>query len=302
LINHHAILIIIFITELLFSGGCQKNKQQEFGSGNRIISLAPHITEIIYALDEQDQLIAVTDYCHYPEEAEKKEKIGGLLNPNIEKMVRLKPTLLLGLPSHEKLNLELQKFGLTVTMMPNENIADVFKTINKIGMMIGHADQAHELVNQINARLDTLKMNAIKKTISAVLMIGREEGTLRNIMAAGNDTYIDELWRLVGGVNSYSDLPNRYGSINIESLLLRDPEVIIVFDMKKNKGVTRMQISPEWKYVENLSAVKNKNIFEVGGDHTMIPGPRMVLLAEDFSNIIKRVSGMNESPTSDGDK
>jgi iron complex transport system substrate-binding protein len=295
--NHYAILIIIFIAEFLFSNGCQENERQESGAGNRIISLAPHITEIIYALHGQDQLIAVTDYCRYPEEVEKKEKIGGLLNPNIEKMVRLKPTLLFGLPSHDKLNLELQKFGLTVTMMPNENIADVLNTINNIGMLIGHTDQAHELVNQINSRLDTLRMNTIKKPISAVLMIGREDGTLRNIMAAGSDTYIDELWRLVGGVNSYSDLPTRYGAINIESLLLRDPEVIIVFDMKRNKGVTRMQISPEWQYVKNLSAVQNKNIFVVGGDHTMIPGPRMVLLAEDFSKIIKSVSRMKGSPS-----
>ena len=109
------------------------------------------------------------------------------------------------------------------------------------------------------------------------------------ITAAGEDTYMNELWRLVGGQNSYTDLPSRYGTISIESLLLRDPDVIIEFDMNKERGITRLDITPEWTHLENLKAVKNRNIFVVGGNHTMIPGPRLVLLAEDFSEIMKLV-------------
>jgi iron complex transport system substrate-binding protein len=120
-------------------------------------------------------------------------------------------------------------------------------------------------------------------------MIGREKGTLRNITIAGNNTYINELWQLVGGKNSYMDLPTRYGTINLESLLLRDPKVIIEFDMKLKRGVYRTELSSEWDNFKNINAVKEGNIFIIGGNHTMIPGPRLILLAEDFKEIINSV-------------
>lgn len=267
-------------------GGCKTTKDKDLPSEKRIISLAPHITEIIYALNAQDQLIGVTDYCIYPEEAASKDKIGGLIDPNIEKMVTLKPTRLFGLLSHEKLAENLSKFGLTVTMMPNENLEDVHNSIMKIGELLGHRDEAKLLVRQMNSILDSLRENSLDKTIQGVLMIGREKGTLKNITVAGNDTYIDQLWGIVGGQNGYSDLPTRYGTINLESLLLRDLNVIIEFDMKRPRGVYRRDISPEWDFLKNLEVVQKGNIFVIGGNHTFIPGPRLVLLAKDFRKII----------------
>jgi iron complex transport system substrate-binding protein len=287
---YHALFFFIVFLGIFCINGCRKTDEKKDILENRIISLAPHTTEIIYALEAQNQLLAVTDYCRYPEDASTKAKIGGLLNPNIEKMVSLHPTHLFGLPSHEKLSHDLQKYGIMVTMLPNENISDVLHTITTIGQTIDHTDQADRLVRQINGTLDSLKMTSNNKSTTAVLMIGREKGTLRNITAAGKDTYVNELWDLVGGKNSYSDLPTRYGTISLESLLLRDPNVIIEFDMKRERGVFHMEISTEWNFLENLSAVKNKNIFVVGGNHTMIPGPRLILLAEDFSKIIKDVT------------
>jgi iron complex transport system substrate-binding protein len=288
-------IIYIFFCFLILNG-CEQSKENVVPSEIKFISLAPHITEVIYALNAQNQLIAVTDFCRYPEDAFSKEKIGGFLNPNIEKMLTLNPTFLFGLPSHEKLSQQLKKFGLTVIMMPNENTTDVLQTINSIGKIIDRREQANHLVQQIKNTLDTLKLNSTGKSIQAVLMVGREKGSLRNITVAGKNTYIDELWERVGGKNSYADLATRYGMINLESLLLRDPDVIIEFDMKKARGIYREDITPEWRYMENLKAVKNKNIFVIGGSHTMIPGPRIILLAEDFNEIVKAVVAKRELP------
>ena len=294
--NLSNIVVTVTLIVILSFSGCQNYSEEKDVSETRIISLAPHTTEIIYALEAQDKLIAVTDYCRFPRDAQTKDKIGGLLNPNIEKMVSLNPTHLFGLPSHEKLGKDLQKYGLKVTMLSNENISDVLNTITSIGQNIDHVDQAKKLLNQINERLDSLKMIGSSRAISAVLMIGREKGTLRNITAAGPDTYVDELWDLVGGNNCYSDLPIRYGTINLESLLLKDPEVIIEFDMKRERGIFRREITSEWNYLKNLQAVKHNNIFVIGGNHTLIPGPRLVLLAEDFSKIIMAVSDNRKIP------
>ena len=289
-------VLVSFLAVLVTLYGCTSTNEKEITSNTRIISLAPHITEIIYALNAQDQLVAVTDFCRYPVEAESKEKIGGLLDPNIEKIITLKPTHLFGLPSHEKLSRDLAKFGLIITMISNENIPDVLYSINKIGEMIDRAEQATHLINRTSYILDSLRENKINKNIPTVLMIGREKGTLQNITVAGSNTYLDELWKIVGGENSYADLPTRYGTISLESMLLRDPEVIIEFDMKRKRGVYRSDMSSEWDVLDNIKAVKQENVFVIGGNHTLIPGPRLVLLAKDFSKIINAVMANHELP------
>ena len=283
------ISVIAFISVVIILA-CQTNEQQVKSESIRIISLAPHITEIIYALDAQDQLIAVTDFCNYPADAQKKEKIGGLLNPNTEKMITLKPTHFFGMLSHEKLNQQLESFGYKITMMPNEEVSNVLESIRLIGNDIGRQEAAEGLIRQINRLFDSLRVSAdYQKRIPAVLLIGRSKGSLQNMTVAGKDTYIDEMWEMVGGKNIYSDLPTRYGSINLESLLIRDPAVIIEFDMQKERSVEKADLGPEWQLLKDTRAVKNGQVYVVGGNHTMIPGPRMTLLAEDFKKIIGQV-------------
>ena len=157
--------VFLFFTIIIISA-CKKNKE-DVPVGNRIISLAPNITEIIYAIDADEELVAVTDYCRYPEEAKKKVKIGGLLNPNIEMILRLKPTILFGVPAHAKLNQELQKFGLSITMIPNETISDVVSSIEKIGAETGHETEAKHLITSIRDSLSILK-SLSSKSVSKV--------------------------------------------------------------------------------------------------------------------------------------
>jgi iron complex transport system substrate-binding protein len=286
LLNKITLLIWLFLYIFTFIS-CSSDKNKGSSSEIRCISLSPHITEIIYALEAQDQLIAVTDFCQYPNEAVKKEKIGGLLDPNIEKIIALKPTHLFGVPAHEKLNQEIQKFGLNIIMMPNENIEDVLKSIKIIGQEIELHEKSNQLIQKINIKFDSIRVKSSeRKKVKAVLIIGREKGNLRNIMVAGNNTFLDQIWQLVGGQNIYADLASHYGTINLESLLLRNPEVIIEFNLDQSRSVSRSQVTSEWNILEEIKAVKNGNIFVVNGNHTLIPGPRMVLLAEDFAEVI----------------
>ncbi len=270
---------------------CTNDKKGSQQVETRIISLAPHVTEIIYALQAQDQLVAVSDFCRFPAEAIQKEKVGGLLNPNIEKIIILEPTHLFGVPSHQKLDQDLHRFGLHIIMTPNEKVSDVLRSIKKIGDEIGREEQATRLTGNITQTLDSLRIHhAGNHSTTAVLIIGREKGTLRNITVAGKNTYLDEIWKLVGGENSYSDLPTRYGTINLESIMLRNPEVIIEFDLERIREVIRSKVTAEWELLSEVEAIKNGNIFVAGGDHTLIPGPRIGLLAKDFAEVIHRAA------------
>jgi iron complex transport system substrate-binding protein len=271
---------------LFISYACNESKQKNTtNSEKRIISLAPHITEIIYALDQDENLVGLTDFCSYPPEVNRKERIGGLLNPNIEKIVALKPTHLFGQPAHEKLNISLKSFGLSIIMMPNESIEDVITAINTIGVELGCDEKSRQLTRQI---LDSLTYREKgRKLLRAMLVIGKNAGELKNIMVAGEGTFLDEIWDRAGGQNIYRDIAGKYQTITLESIFARDPDVIIQFDPSASPGVHRGNYPGEWSALKRIKAFRMKNTYTIGGTYVLIPGPRMSHLARDMREIVK---------------
>lgn len=274
------ILIILFYS-------CGKQQKQSSQNKVRIISLSPHITEIIYALGMDSSLMAVTDFCNYPSQAKKKESIGGLFNPNIEKIVSLRPTHLFGVLSNADLNQELSKFGLQILMLPNETLQDIQNIIKVISDTLNVERKGKKFNDSIQEDLSKLKNeNPTFQKKKVMLVIGRERGSVRNMTVAGPNTYLNEIWELVGGQNIFDDLPNKYAQVNLEEIIKRNPDVIIEFNMDREGGIKRADSSKEWDILKNVKAVSNKNIFEIGGNYSLIPGPRVVLLAKDFYSIL----------------
>ena len=280
-------IFIIIIIILIFFIACNQSEKNTYQNEIRIISLSPHITEILYALNAESDLIAVTDFCKYPPEAQKKERIGGLLNPNIEKIVSLNPTHLFGVPSHSGLNQELSKFGIKILMMPNETLNDIHNVISIISDTLKIAEHGKRLNESIKNNLELLKTGIFNNSdTKAMLVIGREKGSVKNITVAGPNTYINEVWELMGGINIFNDLTAKYTTVNIEEIIKRNPDFIIELNMNVVEGIKNIEPGDEWKYLSKVYAVKQKNIFEIGGNYSLIPGPRVVKLAEDFKNIL----------------
>jgi ABC-type Fe3+-hydroxamate transport system substrate-binding protein len=238
-----------------------------------------------------------------------------------ELIVTLKPTHILGQPAHFKLHQMLEKFGLNVIMIPNEDISDIFNAIKEIGSIMKCENRAAKLIVDIRDSLQVIKKNITgnktklqsnilpsststslsshknlnidneersdcKDSITAILIVGREKGSLRNITVAGKNTFIGQMWQLTGGKNLYPDLPARYSIVSLESILIRNPDVIIEFDPGGLRQVKRQKITKEWKIFNNVKAIKNGNFYIVSGNHAFIPGPRLYLLAADFYRIM----------------
>ncbi len=282
------IIPIIFSCVLIFQ--CQVGKQDHADS-KRIISLSPHITEIIYALGAQDQLVAVTDFCRFPPEALQLERIGGLIDPNIEKIVVLKPTLLFGVPAHAELNEKLHRFGLKIRMYPNETWKDMLNTVDSIAVETGRPDQGRALIRRLGRSLQVLRQAGNDPQPAVLLLIGHETGSLRNATVAGPHTFIDEMLHAAGGTNIYADLGLRYGTVSIESMISRSPDIIIDLAMEGERHIDRLEINETWSVLSTTPAVRKKQIFRIGGNHTLIPGPRMIWLAQDFRAVLDSVRG-----------
>jgi iron complex transport system substrate-binding protein len=123
-----------------------------------------------------------------------------------------------------------------------------------------------------------------------MLVIGKKTGSLQNLMVAGRETFLNELWTMAGGINVFADLPVHYSTVNLESIIQRNPQAIIQFDPNRPGGIYTCNDEPEWQYLKEVDAVKKGNIYTIGGDYVFIPGPRFYLLALDFNKLVVQVT------------
>ncbi len=278
---------------IIILGGCQTQPARNFSQPKfrRIISLSPHMTEILYALGQEKRLVGVTDYCQYPPQAKAKEHIGGFLNPNLEKIIALHPDLLLGVPANADLARKLAAENLPVVMLPNDQLKDIFFTIDSLGRLLGCASRAHQLHQSIRDSLlfYQRKAQALNHgVLRAMLVIGRDPGTTTHLTVVGPHTFIDSLWNFMGGVNVFSDLPAKYAQVNRENVLLKQPQLIIEFKFNQPWDAQKDSLNKkEWQNLGHIPAVQMGNIFVLTGNYTLIPGPRVYLLAKDFYRVIR---------------
>ncbi len=282
--------IIVFV--FIWSACTQQPPQTS--ASQRVVSLSPHITEIIYALGQQDKLVAVSDFCSYPPEAQAKEHIGGLLNPNLEKILSLQANLFIGTPAHNDLAEKLAKQGLKSVLLPNDRLEDIFSSIDSVGTLLHCSQKARALNQAIHDSLTVYRIAAkrFKRTNPrALFVIGREPGTLRKLTIASGQTFLSQVWEALGGSNAFGTLSMKYVQINREALLENNPDLIIEFRYKEAWNAQKQeQLVHEWQSLGRLQAVQEKNIFVVTKDYTLIPGPRIYKLAADYVHIMKNLS------------
>jgi iron complex transport system substrate-binding protein len=260
-------------------------------SPQRIISLAPNVTELLYALEQEDRLVGVTEFCSYPQEAVNKEKIGGLLNPNMEKIISLKPDLLIGAPTHHDLIKKLEQHRFQSILLANDSQKDILNSIDSLGKRLQIERKAKRLKEKI---LDSLKhytklgYDKADKKLAALFVLYRKFGEISDISVIGKNTFTSDIWERFGGVNAFR-LPNRkYAKINTEAVLQMDPDIIIEFRIDEAwDGLKTIENFNDWKRkFPALKAVRQNNIFVLTNRYTLIPGPRMYLLAKDFAQIL----------------
>lgn len=261
-------------------------------ASHRIISLAPNITEIIFKLGAQNQLIGRTEFCLYPEAAQKISSVGGYLNPDYEKIVDLEPDVIFIFPN-ANMERKLQDFGFRVFSIPDETIEEVFSGIRIVGKTLGLEQRANQVIRGIKDTLDLIsKMNNPLKKPSALLVVGREEGSLKGLYAAGKNTYLGELWRLCGGRNIFEDISIKYFNVSKEDLVNRNPYCILEFriippDELDNR---RRSLKSDWKQIAVLDAVAKDRIYVFSDRYFLIPGPRISKIALSFSQVLKRIA------------
>jgi len=257
---------------------------------NRIVSLAPSITEILFILNLGKRTVGVTRYCNYPLEATKKIKVGGYCDPNYELIFELHPDLVILLKEHNEQKKHLMKLGLNILMVNNQTISGILNSIKTIGKICGRGQLSREIVENLQTKINRIKIKTEGLPRPRVMIsIGRNMGSgpLKDVYIAGKYGFYDEMITLAGGVNVYEGRDIKFPILSGEGILLLNPEVIIdmVPDLAE-KGWNEKVILKEWNSVSEVEAVKNKRVYIFGQDYVVIPGPRFILILEEMARVI----------------
>ncbi|HLB13232.1 MAG TPA: cobalamin-binding protein [Dehalococcoidia bacterium] len=236
----------------------------------RIVSLAPSNTEILFALGLGDKVVGVTTYCDYPEEAKAKPKIGSLISVDYETLLASAPDLILATTTQAKRIVpELEAKGLAVVVIDPTNLEDVLAKIRLVGRLTGRADEAQALVEKMDARVrETQAKLATAKTSPRVFW-----EVTRELISPGPSSFIGDMIVRAGGTNIVADTSIKWPRLSQEVIIASDPEVIIVGDHAEQVTPAEIAARPGW---QTISAVKAGRMVPVDPNVVNRAGPRIV--------------------------
>jgi iron complex transport system substrate-binding protein len=254
-------------------------------SYNRIISLAPNITETLFALGLGDQVVGVTRYCLFPQEAARKKNVGGLLDVNFEAIASLEPDLIVALPEHGEAKKRFTSHGIKVLTVENKTVKDILDSILAIGAACNVKGTAEEMVRGLEERLNASQKFSAGLSRPRVLV--SFTGGIKNAFIAGRNTFYDELIELAGGTNAYQDEKIKFPYVSREGIISLNPDIILNrIPLSQGKGLKAADVLNEWMGLTEVRAVREGRVYVLGNDYVTIPGPRFILLLEDMKKLI----------------
>jgi iron complex transport system substrate-binding protein len=260
------------------------------GDYRRIVSMAPNITETLYALGLGDRVVGVTRFCKYPPEAMQKPKIGGHLDPNFEAIVMLKPDLVIMLDEHIKSLPGFRKLGLKTHAVRHENVEDILEAIRSIGRVCGAANRGRRLADDLEGRLERIRRRTENAPKPRVLMVvDRITGVGRpaDVYIAGPGSLSERLIELAGGINAYRGVAVAYPLISTEGILKCNPDVVV--DLLQSLADTpehTQKAIDDWRAFAGVTAVRQGRVYALDRDRASSVGPRMILAVEELARLL----------------
>ena len=254
----------------------------------RIISLVPALTEILFAIGAGPQVIAVSSYDDDPPEVLKLPRVGALLDPDTERILSMRPDLVLIYGSQSELQKQLEAAGIRAFSYRHAGLADVPPTIRQLGGLTGRSGEATRVAGEIEKQLAAIRARvAGRPRPKTLLVMSREPRTLRNLDASGGIGFLHDMVELAGGANVFADVKRQAVRASSEMLLTRAPEVIIDLFYSREMSAVELQREREtWMPLASVPAVRRRRIELLVGDYLVVPGPRIAAAAEAFARAI----------------
>ncbi len=248
---------------------------------DRVVSLAPNLTEIVFAVGAGNRLVGDTEYCDYPPEAKNVAKIGDTLHPSIERIIGLKPQLVLVSTASqlETFTKQLDAQNIAVYITNPRSLDEVFRSIETLGDLLGEHDKATSLAANLRKRTAAIE-NATSKLQQRPLVFYQVSG--EPLYTIGKDAFLTDLVRRAGGISVTANVPGAFPRFSNEAALAARPEVIIL----PTGGSMGSANSSPTDALKDSPAVRNNRVYRINDDHLSRPGPRLVEGVEEMAHAL----------------
>lgn len=249
-------------------------------ASRRIISLAPSITETLFALGLGDDVVGVTRYCDYPPEAQSRTKVAGYYDMSYEAVLGLQPDLIVTFQEERSSEDRFAQLGIKTLRVRHDTIREILESIRAIGAECSRRAEAERLVADLEAQAaaiaaQTRSLPRPRVMISVYRAFGT--GGLKEVHVVGKNDYFDELLELAGGVNACQTTAVPYPLITAEGIVQLDPEVIL--DLAPEwTGRSAANLLDDWKGIDRVAAVRDRRVYVLTDSYVARPGPRFVQL------------------------
>ncbi|HUF46697.1 MAG TPA: helical backbone metal receptor [Vicinamibacterales bacterium] len=244
----------------------------------RIISLVPAVTEMLFAIGAGDQVIGISSFDRYPPEALTRTRLGALVDPDVERILSLRPDLVVVYGTQDDLIARLSRADIALFSYEHAGLADITATIRRLGDRIGRRDEALRVVADIDAGIEAVRRRmAGRPRPRTVLVFEREPGSLRGMFASAGHGFLHDMLDVAGGENIFGDVDRQSLQVSMEVLLARAPDVVI--ELQPAGDWTPERLAREralWNTLSGLPAVRHNRVHILVNSALPVPGPRVL--------------------------
>jgi len=254
----------------------------------RIISLIPATTEMLFAMGAGNRLVGVGNYDRFPPEVSRLPKVGGLLDPDVERVISLKPDLVIVYATQADLKRQLERAQIPMFDYSHRGLPDILETMRGLGERIGMKVGADAAAARVQQQLDATRARvASLPRPKTLLVFGREQGTIRRVNASGGLGFLHDVLELAGGSDVLGDLRQQSVDLSTEMIITRAPEAIIELHYGDPLPPARLQAKRRvWNALASVPAVKTGRVHLLVGDEFVVPGPRIAVAADRFARTL----------------
>jgi iron complex transport system substrate-binding protein len=283
-------LILALLASLCLSSGCKQHASQEAKQQSRpqrIVSLSPSVTEILYGIGAWPQVIAVSQFCSYPDDVKNKPRVNGWDKTNLEQVMALKPDFVIGVDAQEPfLKGKLTELGVPSLFVKSQTLAEIMESMTEIGRGTGHEQESRDLIARTQSEIDTVRKAVGDRPHPRVLcVVDRVPGTIRDLYTATRGSYLDELLTIAGGDSIAPVAEHGYGKINKEAVLTLNPEVIIDMVQGAKSNLSEDPIAV-WNELSEVQAVRDKRIYPMNDPSVIHPSQFVGRTAQLFAKAL----------------
>jgi iron complex transport system substrate-binding protein len=255
---------------------CTVAGTQDQARPSRIVSLIPAVTEMLFAMGASDQVVGVSSFDRYPPAVDKLQRVGALLDPDLERIFALRPDLVIVYGSQADLRQQLDRGKVPAFVYSHAGLADITITMRQLGARVGRVAEAEAAAKTLEAELDDIRRRTAARAKPRVLVVfSREPGSLRGIYASGGIGFVHDMLEMAGGANIFADIGRQSVQATTELILARRPDVIVEVRGARTPDADARAMRADWRALQSVPAVRNDRVYVIADERTVVPGPRV---------------------------